>query len=132
MQYFFVALGSLFVGLGLVGIVLPLVPTTPFLLLAAACYARGSERFYRWLLNHPWFGETIRDYREGRGMRRAAKIRAILLLWVCMGTTMVFFLEATEWRWMLASIGVGISLYLIRLPTRREVSSKGESILNGR
>ena len=79
MQYLFIGLGSLFVGLGVMGMFLPLLPTTPFLLLAAACYARGSKRIHAWLLNHPWFGETIRRYQGGHGIPRKARNKTILL-----------------------------------------------------
>ncbi|MFH0931814.1 MAG: YbaN family protein, partial [Candidatus Zixiibacteriota bacterium] len=67
--------GTFFVGLGVLGIFLPLLPTTPFLLLAAACYARSSKRFYNWLLNNRWFGSYIKDYKEGKGV--PSKVKAI-------------------------------------------------------
>ena len=62
-----ILVGSLSIGLAFLGIFLPLLPTTPFLLLAAACYLRSSDRFYHWLIYHKWFGNYIRNYREGRG-----------------------------------------------------------------
>jgi len=67
--------GTFFVGLGIVGIFIPILPTTPFLLLAAACYARSSERFYNWLLNHRWFAKYIRPYREGDPVKGESLIR---------------------------------------------------------
>ncbi len=73
--------GTFFLVLGLIGIALPILPTTPFLLLAAFCYARSSKRFYDWLLNHRWFGEYIRDYQEGRGIPLKAKVMGLSLLW---------------------------------------------------
>ena len=66
--------GTFFVGLGIIGIFLPLLPTTPFLLLAAACYARSSKRFYNWLLNNKWFGNYIKNYRERKGIPLQIKI----------------------------------------------------------
>ncbi len=74
--------GTIFVGLGVLGIFLPLLPTTPFLLLAAACYARSSERFYNWLLNNKWFGRYIKNYREGKGIPLKVKVLSISLLWI--------------------------------------------------
>jgi uncharacterized membrane protein YbaN (DUF454 family) len=59
--------GTLFVGLGIIGIFIPVLPTTPFLLLAAACYARSSRKFHEWLLNNRWFGDYIRNYLQGKG-----------------------------------------------------------------
>jgi hypothetical protein len=69
--------GTSFAGLGILGIFLPLLPTTPFLLLAAACYARSSERFYNWLLNNRWFGHYIRNYLEGKGVPLRVKVLSI-------------------------------------------------------
>jgi len=66
--------GTIFTGLGLLGILLPLLPTTPFLLLAVACYARSSKRFYCWLLNNKWFGTYLRDYRDGKGITLKVKV----------------------------------------------------------
>lgn len=74
------AVGTLFLAMGIVGIALPLLPATPFLLLAAACYARGSERFYRWLMNNRVFGSYIRSYREGKGIRLRVKVMVLCLL----------------------------------------------------
>ena len=75
-----ISVGSLSVLLGILGIFLPLLPTTPFLLLAALCYSRSSERFYQWLVTNRWFGEYIRNYREGRGITSKHKISILCLL----------------------------------------------------
>ena len=74
MRALLVVCGTLSVALGVLGIFLPLLPTTVFLLLAAACYARSSERFYLKLINSPWLGSYIRNQREGRGMRKRDKV----------------------------------------------------------
>ena len=121
MQYLFIGLGSLFVGLGVLGMVLPLLPTTPFLLLAAACYARGSDRFYRWLLSHPWFGDTIRRYRGGHGIPRRVRNRTILILWLTLVLSgLLLHHNAPVVRWwllcLLLAVGLGVSTYLLRLP----------------
>ena len=65
----------------------PVLPTTPFLLLAAICYARSSERFYHWLLNNRWFGEYLKNYREGRGIPLREKTLTVLALWLTIGFT---------------------------------------------
>jgi uncharacterized membrane protein YbaN (DUF454 family) len=114
-----VAAGTVCLGLGILGIVLPLLPTTPLLLLAAACYARGSERFYHWLLNHRWFGPHIRNYRAGAGIPLRAKATGIALVWATILITVAFAVELLWVRALLIAIAAGISAYLLRLPTLR-------------
>ncbi|ASN07175.1 YbaN family protein [Virgibacillus necropolis] len=82
--------GSISLGLGLLGIILPLLPTTPFLLLAAACYVRSSDKLYQWLITNKWFGSYIKNYRSGKGIPLKAKIVSISLLWISMGYTIFF------------------------------------------
>jgi len=112
-------LGSLCVALGVLGIFLPLLPTTPFLLLAAVCFARSSKRFYDWLMNNRWFGEYIRSYREGRGIPLKQKVLAIILLWLTIGSTAL--LAVTLWwvRLILLCIAVGVTIHLVKLKTYR-------------
>ena len=124
-----IVLGHICVGLGAIGIVLPLIPTTPFLLLAAACYARGSERFYNWLLNNKYFGSYIRDYREGRGIPLKAKITAIILIWVTIGLSAVFFVPLLPVQILLFVIAGVITTYLLRLPTKKSDQSIQTDIL---
>ena len=67
-RFLLIIAGTIFLVFGIIGIFLPILPTTPFLLLAAACYARSSKRFYNWLMNNKWFGNYIKNYNEGRGV----------------------------------------------------------------
>ena len=113
-------IGTLSVALGILGIFLPILPTTPFLLLAAYCYARSSERFYQWLLNNRWFGEYIRNYREGRGMPLREKIVTIAVLWLTIGFAVVFAVSAWWGRLVLVGIATGVTIYIIRLKTRKD------------
>jgi uncharacterized protein len=87
--------GTLSTGLGIIGVFVPILPTTPFLLLAAACYMRSSERFYQWLENHRIFGAYVRNYIEGRGMPVKIKIFTILLLWLAIGLSITFAVQNT-------------------------------------
>ena len=124
MRYIYNGLGSLFVVLAFLGLFLPLLPTTPFLLLAAACYGRGSERCYRWLMEHPWFGETIRRYQSGHGIPRKARNKTLAILW---GTLLIsaWFVSDRSWlHLILLSVGVGVTWYLMRLPLDEDMSSK--------
>jgi uncharacterized protein len=112
-----VASGSAFVVLGTLGLFLPLLPTTPFLLLAAACYARSSPRFLAWLLGNRWFGAYIRNYREHRGIPLRQKLLTLLLLWLAIGYATLFIAKVWWLRALLVSIATGVTLYLLSLKT---------------
>jgi len=108
--------GFLATSLGVLGIFLPVLPTVPFLLLALACFARSSERFYKWLLDHAHFGPIIRPYINGKGMSRASKVKAIALVWASISLS-AFYLVEIDWvRWLLLLICCGVTLYLLKLP----------------
>lgn len=113
----FLCLGSFFVGLATLGVVLPLLPTTPFLLLAAACYARSSKRFYDWLLANRIFGPTIRQWQENRCVALRTKIVAISLLVITLGSSIVFFVPLWPVKILLLGVGVWVVQFLVRLPT---------------
>ena len=114
----FVVLGTLFVLLGIAGAVLPVLPTTPFMLLAAACYARASSRFYNWLLNSPAFGPTILEWRRHRSIPWRVKLTAIGLMAVTLGVSIVFFVPWPELQAALALFGLLLATYLYRIPSR--------------
>jgi uncharacterized membrane protein YbaN (DUF454 family) len=121
MKAVLVACGVLCVALGIIGIFLPLMPTTVFLLLAAACFARGSERFHKRLVEHPILGPYIA---QSRGMTRRQKFVAIAVLWASLGATMYWTAQATWLRALLAAIGIGVTLHLVRIPMVAAVSEK--------
>lgn len=102
--------------LGVIGIFLPLLPTTPFVLLAAFCFSRSSERFHQWLLNHHFFGPIVKAWEEGKGIPKQARNFALLLMWSGMSLSM--FVVGTWWSIaILVPIGIGVSIYLLRLPS---------------
>ena len=109
--------GFLCIFLGILGIFLPVLPTTPFLLLAAVCFMRSSPRFYHWLLNNRWFGEYIRSYREGRGVSLAHKITSISLLWLTIGASACFFVQQVWLKVVLIIIATGVTIHLARIKT---------------
>jgi len=113
------AAGTFFLALGIVGIAIPLLPTTPFLLLAAACYLRGSARMYEWMLANKYFGEYLRDYQAGRGMPLKIKIVTVSLLWAGIAFSAVFATSSTIIRIVLLLIAVGVTIHIVTLKTNR-------------
>jgi len=111
--------GTLSTGLGIIGIFIPILPTTPFLLLAAACYMRSSERFYQWLINNRVFGAYIRSYIEGRGMPVRMKIFTILLLWLAIGLSIAFGIQNTVVRIVLICVAIGVTTHICLIKKRK-------------
>mgnify|MGYP001309153160 FL=1 len=109
--------GFLALGLGVLGIFLPVLPTTPFLLLALACFGRSSDRLYDWIVRHKTLGQYINHYRSGRGLPWSVKIKALCLLWLSMGYSIGFVVSQPLWRWLLAIIGLGVTVHLLTLKT---------------
>jgi len=118
MRALFVVLGFLFVGTGIAGVVLPVLPATPFFLLAAACFARASARFYNWLLNNPTFGPTIRAWRRHHSIRFRTKIWAILLMSSMLAVSTVFFVADRNVQIGLAALGFLLAIWMWRIPSR--------------
>lgn len=115
--------GSLSVVVGVAGIFLPVLPTTPFLLLAAACYARASRRFYNALLNNRTFGPTILEWQEHRSIRYRTKVTAIILMALTLTTSIVFFVEQTWLQWSLAGFGVILAIFIYLIPSRQSTGN---------
>ena len=109
--------GTLFVGLGILGIFVPVLPTTPFLLLAAACYARSSQRFYDWLLSNKYFGNYIRSYLERKGVPLKVKVLTITLLWITIGCSVAFAVQIFVIRLILVLIAIGVSIHVLSIRT---------------
>ncbi len=125
-RLFLTVAGCLAAGLGVAGIFLPLLPTTPFLLLAAACFARGSESLYRRLIENRWTGPYIRVYRRGRGLPRRAKAVLVCLLWATLSVSA--YLVPLWWVWLaLAGVGVGVGGFVLSLPTLEELEESEET-----
>jgi len=114
-RWLLVAGGCVCVALGTVGVVLPLLPTTPFLLLAAACFIRGSERLYRWLTTHRWCGPYVRNYREHRAISRRAKILTLALLWPMIAYSAIAVARGSVLRVLLCAVAVGVTIHILRL-----------------
>jgi len=107
------AAGTISTAIGIVGIFVPLLPTTPFLLLAAACYLRSSQKFYDWLLNNRFIGAYLRNYLQGKGMPRKIKIITILLLWLTITCSIIFAIQGLIIRVLLLIIAIGVSIHIL-------------------
>jgi len=116
--------GTLCVALALVGILAPILPTTPFLLLAAVCYGRSSQRFLHWLLTNRWFGVYIQNYREGRGLPPREKALTILGLWLTIGVSAVYVVSQWWLRLVLVAVALGVTIHLLRIRTARPESDE--------
>ncbi|CAD7767322.1 MAG: hypothetical protein DNFNHJIP_00730 [Candidatus Argoarchaeum ethanivorans] len=107
--------GTFFVGLAIVGIFLPVLPTVPFLLLASACYAKSSKRFHNWLLNNKWFGIYIKNYQEGKGIPLKMKILSISFLWATIIFSGVFIIHILLVRIILILIAIGVTIHILHI-----------------
>jgi uncharacterized membrane protein YbaN (DUF454 family) len=123
--------GLICVCLGTIGMVLPILPTTPFLLAAAACFYKSSTKMYNWLLNNKWFGDYVRNYKEGRGLPIKTKIIALTVLWATISISAVFFLNrllpsqlVLPMQIVMLAVAVGVSMHVLRLPTFKKNVSK--------
>jgi len=113
--------GSIFVLLGGLGVLLPGLPTTPFLILAAACYIRSSQRLYDWLIANETFGPYLKDYREGKGIPRRAKKIALSMMTIFVGYAVLFALDDLIVRIVVLVLGmIGFYYVAFRVPTAKE------------
>ena len=120
----FTILGTLFLGIGCIGLILPILPTTPFLILATACYVRGSDRIYRWMMRNRLFGEFIRNYLEGKGITSRQKVFTLALLWLMIAITIFYMIENIMIRILLFIIALAVSVHILKLPTLTSIGSQ--------
>lgn len=119
MKYLLITVGLLFVGLAILGIILPGLPTTPFLLLASAAFIRSSPKLYKWLIEHSVFGPILRDFSEKGGISLKVKIISILLVWVTIGISLVFIIDSETYRWVIAACGLLGTVIILFIKTVR-------------
>jgi len=112
--------GNFFVAFGILGIFLPLLPTTPFLLLAAACYIRSSERFYNWLMNNKWLGNYIKNYREKKSIPLKVKVLSLSFLWLTIGYSVLFVVNIFLLRVILILIAIGVTIHVLSIRTLKQ------------
>ena len=119
-NYILIAFGSVFATLGFIGVFIPVLPTTPFLLLAAICYGKGSKKLYNWLLDHRILRRYILDYRSGLGIPLASKIYALVILWMSITSSVIFFIKPMILRIMVVLIALIVTVYILSLKTRNK------------
>lgn len=125
LKYLYIAAGTLSLILSVVGIFVPLLPTTPFLLLTAALYFKSSPRLYDWLLRNRYLGIYIRNFREYKAIPLRAKIVSVLLLWATIGYCVLAVVEALWLRLLLAAIAVGVTIHIWSYKTLRKNKNDG-------
>lgn len=117
LRYVLISCGWISIAGGVAGIFLPLVPTVPFLLLAVACFARSSDRFHSWLVEHNHLGPLLREYLKGSGIPLREKRAAIFMVWISFSTSILLFARLFWLKALLIAAAVAITLYLLYLPT---------------
>lgn len=120
-KYLLLFSGFISVALGIIGAVLPVLPTTPFLILALACFAKSSPRFHQMLLNNPWFGSALQQWEESRTITRASKIKAILLVIVTFSISIGVLHGKFQLQMALLATGVILLIFMWRLNEAREI-----------
>jgi len=127
-RWVLVTVGTIFVMLGVIGVFLPLLPTTPLLLLALACYSISSKKFYNWLLNNKLFGNYIKNYIEGKGIPFTTKIFAISLLWITIIFSIVSIVQNLFIRVVLILVAISVTIHILTI-SNLKVENKDENRL---
>ncbi|OQB36833.1 MAG: Inner membrane protein YbaN [Candidatus Latescibacteria bacterium ADurb.Bin168] len=115
LRWLFLTAGMLSVTLGFVGIFVPILPTTPFLLLAAACFLRSSDRLYHWLMFHRVFGPYLRNYRKHRALSLRVKVITTIGIWASIGYAVLFAVESIALRIALLLVACAVNAHVLRL-----------------
>ncbi|MDL2228074.1 YbaN family protein [Odoribacter sp. OttesenSCG-928-L07] len=119
MKILFIIFGCISLALGVLGIFLPILPTTPFLLLSSFLFLKSSDRLYNWLLNHKYFGKYIRDFQIHKAIPLSVKITSVSLLWITISISAIFFVEMWWLRILLFAIAIGVTVHILSFKTRR-------------
>jgi len=115
-----ILIGSVFLGIGFIGIIVPGLPTTPFLLLAAGCYVRSSDRLYSWLLGHKLFGKYIYNFRETRSIPLRSKIISIIVMWIMIGLSVYIFIKIIPVKIIVVILGIIGTSVILLIPASRK------------
>jgi len=118
-RYLYLVSGILLVAIGVIGIFLPILPTTIFLILASACFVKGSPRANEWLRNHKILGIYLKNYQDKSGLTIKAKVLNVALLWIMILSSAYFFTEEFYIRLLLLAIAVGVTIHLLMVKTKK-------------
>ncbi len=118
-KYFYFISGIILVLIGTIGIFLPILPTTIFLILASACFIKSSPRAHQWLKNHKLFGQYIKNYEEKSGLTVKSKVFNILFLWIMISISIIFFTSDIVVKIVLFLIAIGVTIHLLMIKTRK-------------
>ena len=119
MKYLLIILGSLSLVLGVIGIFLPVLPTTPFLLLSAALYVRSSEKLYQWLINQKYLGTYIRNFREHHAIPLRAKILSIIMIWITLFYCSITISNIIWIKLMFIALAIAVTCHILSYKTLR-------------
>jgi uncharacterized membrane protein YbaN (DUF454 family) len=118
-RYVYLISGVLLVVIGIIGIFLPILPTTIFLILASACFVKGSPRANEWLRNHKFLGAYLKNYQDKSGLTIRAKVLNIAVLWLMILSSAYFFTEELFIRLLLLAIAIGVTIHLLMVKTKK-------------
>lgn len=124
LSYFYLFMGIILLGIGILGIFLPLLPTTIFLILASACFIKGSPKAHNWLINNRWLGGYIRNYKEKSGLTVKSKFTNVAALWISIAFSAFYFTNELYIRIILLIIAIGVTIHLASIKTLRNDSNK--------
>lgn len=108
--------GFICIGLGFIGFLLPIIPTTPFLILATICFSYSSEIFYEKIITNKYFGKNVQDYLEGRGIPFKAKISAVVIMWMSIGINF-FWMDLFWLKMVMILLAAFVTWFILKQPT---------------
>ncbi len=119
-RYLYFISGVILVAIGVIGIFLPILPTTIFLILASACFIKSSPQANEWLRNHKILGMYIKNYQDGTGLTIKSKIFNITFLWIMISASAILFTELWYIRFLLFAIAIGVTIHLLMIKTKKD------------
>ncbi len=126
-KYLLIAAGVISLNLGIIGIFVPILPTTPFILLAAACFMKSSNSLYQWLTNHKYFGKYIENYIKYKAVTLKSKIISIVILWIVILIS-VIIVKIIWLKILLVIIAIGVTIHLLKLKImRKDIKKENEN-----